>query len=322
MSNFLPNTGGGSSYGLGPPQNEFANAAARDAYANSNAAWLAEYNAHRFFWIRVGTNIQRRNAGGTAWENVTAVVQGRTGAKGDPGDDAQVNAGNVDPIIAAYTGAVPGLTIADAQIPASIMRDAELTAAAVRNLLGLTAQEVNDLVTGGTINGRVITLTQNDGSTIVLTVPAEAGGMADGVITGGFFSANGETLTLTLSVGGPIVISVPAILRGGAATHPDAYIAWSADTSFTAAEFKAGTSVENAQQGAIPTQSGFAYLALWLEGDHWDDIRQIDIGHGPNGLTDLEAAADLAIDGTTGKYRRYTTRISGDVAGGEVLRWQ
>ena len=35
--------------------------------------------------------------------------------------------------------------IADSQIPAAIMRDAEFTAAAVRGLLNLTATEVNDL---------------------------------------------------------------------------------------------------------------------------------------------------------------------------------
>lgn len=71
--------GGASAYGLGPPTNTFADATARDAYATANASWLAEYNGNRFFWIRVGTDIQRRNAAGTAWENVTAVVQGPAG---------------------------------------------------------------------------------------------------------------------------------------------------------------------------------------------------------------------------------------------------
>ena len=104
--------------------------------------------------------------------------------------------------------------VADSQIPAAIMRDAELTAAAVRGLLGLTAQEVDDLLTGATIAGQVITIEQNDGTTITLTVPAGAGGMADGVISSGAFNAAGTELTLTLTEGDPVVVSVPALLRG------------------------------------------------------------------------------------------------------------
>ena len=58
--------------------------------------------------------------------------------------------------------------IADSQIPASIMRDSEFTAAAVRGLLGLTdASEVNDLFTGATYcRAGTLTFTQNDGTTV------------------------------------------------------------------------------------------------------------------------------------------------------------
>ena len=105
--------------------------------------------------------------------------------------------------------------IADAQIPDGIMRDAEFTASAVRALLGLTAQEVNDIVTGGTITGQVISLPQNDGSTITLTIPAGSGGMADGVIQSGTFE-NGDTeLVLTIDTGATVTIDVPATLRAG-----------------------------------------------------------------------------------------------------------
>ena len=74
--------GGGSAYGLGPATNTFADATARDAYAGANNDWLTQYNNNRFFWIRTGTNIQRRNAAGNGWENVTAVVQGAQGVPG------------------------------------------------------------------------------------------------------------------------------------------------------------------------------------------------------------------------------------------------
>ena len=78
---------GGSAYGLGPTPNTFANTTARDTQASADGDWLAEYNDNRFFWIRTGTNIQRRNADGDGWENVTAVVQGRQGPPGDDGED-------------------------------------------------------------------------------------------------------------------------------------------------------------------------------------------------------------------------------------------
>ena len=78
--------GGGSAYGLGPAPNTFAGDTARDAQA-SDADWLAQYNANRSFWIRTGTTIQRRNAAGDGWEDVTAVVQGPAGRDGTDGED-------------------------------------------------------------------------------------------------------------------------------------------------------------------------------------------------------------------------------------------
>ena len=112
----------------------------------------------------------------------------------------------------------------------------------------------------------------------------------------------------------PVTPVIPGTAQG--------YIAWSTDTVFTAAEFKAGQNVGSAQNGVIPTRAGFAYLGLWLSANRWDSVREIDIDHGPNGITDLEAATDLTIDGVAGKYRRYTTRIIGDEVSREVLRWR
>ena len=105
--------------------------------------------------------------------------------------------------------------LVDGQIPSLIMRDAEFTAAAIRNLLNLSAQEVNDLLTGAVINGQTITFTQNDGTNIPLTIPSGTGGMADGVVESGAVNAAGTELILTLDTGGTVTIDIPAILRTG-----------------------------------------------------------------------------------------------------------
>ena len=127
---------------------------------------------------------------------------------------------DIDARIAPYARISPSGTIALAQIPDAIMRDAEFTASAVRSLLGLTAQEVNDLFTGATIADRVITVTQNDGSTFTLTIPQDTTGgtMADGVVSAGAFSSNGETLTLTVDGADDVTINVPSVLRSGTGT--------------------------------------------------------------------------------------------------------
>ena len=54
---------------------------------------------------------------------------------------------------------IQGTPLTDAQIPDSIMRDSEFTAAAIRALLSLSADELNDLLTGATIVGQTLTFT-------------------------------------------------------------------------------------------------------------------------------------------------------------------
>lgn len=92
------NEGGGGVLGLGPATNTFGTSATadraaaealRDAYAGANADWLAQYNGNLSFWVRLvwddGVVEQRRNAAGDAWEDVTNVVRGLQGVKGDTG---------------------------------------------------------------------------------------------------------------------------------------------------------------------------------------------------------------------------------------------
>ena len=71
----------------------------------------------------------------------------------------------------------PSGEIPDGTVPAAIMRDAEFTAAGVRNLLGLTATEAGNILVGAFIGTnsageRQITLTRNDGTSTILTLPA------------------------------------------------------------------------------------------------------------------------------------------------------
>ena len=104
--------------------------------------------------------------------------------------------------------------VTDSQIPDAIMRDAELTAAAIETLLGLTSTEVNDLLTGASITGQILTFTQNDGTTVAVTIPTAMAGTGDGVVQSGAFNADQTELILTLDTGGVVTIDVPAALRG------------------------------------------------------------------------------------------------------------
>ena len=106
-------------------------------------------------------------------------------------------------------------TIADAQIPSAIMRDSEFTAAAVRTLLSLSSTEVNDLLTGASLSGSTLTFTQNDGTTVTITLPAAGESVADGVVESGAFNDDQTELVLTLDTGGTVTVNVPEALRIG-----------------------------------------------------------------------------------------------------------
>ena len=161
-----------------------ANGNARGMAVNTTYAYVVDITDNKVYVYRLP------GYDSTQWLERTGSVQGNPGAIGPA---ASVNAGNVDPLIQAYTGAIAGLTVAEAQIPSSIMRDAELTATAVRTLLSLTATEASDLLTGASINGQVVTFTQADGSQSTITIPSGSTGVADGVVSTGAFSADGTS---------------------------------------------------------------------------------------------------------------------------------
>ena len=105
--------------------------------------------------------------------------------------------------------AIDGL-ILDAQFPDGIMRDTEFNAASVRMMLGFTAQEVTDILTGLVVASGMITITQNDGTSTPFTLPA---GTPDGVVASGAFNADSTELVITLEDGTAIPIDVPDALR-------------------------------------------------------------------------------------------------------------
>ena len=91
----------------------------------------------------------------------------------------------------------------------------EFTAATVRTLLSLSADEVNDLLTGASLSGSTLTFTQNDGTTVPVTLPAAGESVADGVVASGAFNDDQTELVLTLDTGGTVTVNVPAALRRG-----------------------------------------------------------------------------------------------------------
>ena len=223
-----------SGFGLGPEQNEFIGAdraaaeAARDAYAAANPQWVEAYRGKAHVWIslRWGTSqvgqILRSTASNPPvnddWISQDLALKGGKGDRGNPGrdgldgSDATVNATNVDPLIQAYSGGIPGLNIPDAQLPASIMRDNEFTAAAVRGLMGLTQAELDSLLIGdgANITSGILNIPQNDGNTLSLTLPTGGGGVADGVINS--LTIVGNTLTAGISTGGSVDLDLAPYL--------------------------------------------------------------------------------------------------------------
>ena len=167
---------------------------------------------------------------------LSAAVTGNT----ETGIDVIYNQdGTLDFDVAAGTGTGGGLTqsqiqtlidqtdlsalsgkVTNAQIPSGIMRDSELTADAVRGLLNLSPTEVEDLLIGGSISGRQLTFTQNDGSVVTINLPQDTD-THDGVIQSGAFDSGGTKLTLTLADNSTIIVSVPSALRVGTGAGVD-----------------------------------------------------------------------------------------------------
>ena len=248
------------------------NDTARGMAVDANYAYIVDFTDSKVYvYLLPGYD-------STKWVERTGSIQGNPGPIGS---DATVNASNVDPLIAAYSGGIAGLSIVDAQIPSAIMRDAEFTAATVRTMLGLTATEVDDLLTGASINGQVVTFPQTDGSQVTITIPSSAStSVADGVVESGAFNAAGTELILTLDTADTVTINVPALLRS------------TATGGFT---LRSGTGVPDASLGAdgdwyLRTSNGAMYLKA---SGSWSVVYTDQIGQAGSGIT--ESAANTLI---------------------------
>ena len=157
-----------------------------------------------------------------AWRVNTNAIAGK-GDKGDrgPGPTAQEIANALLAGVKPYaqTG---GRLIEDTDADPEFIIASEITADFILGIIGLTANQINDIFLGarvtGTGAGRAIVVTQKDGSTISLPVPdttgtGGGGGGADGRVQSGAIDSAGTTITLTLTTGGLIPISIPAVLR-------------------------------------------------------------------------------------------------------------
>ena len=126
--------------------------------------------------------------------------------------------GKIKPLVQgekiADFGDVDG-TISVSQLPSDVMLDSEFTLSAIRGLLNLTVTEVNNLFTGASISNNILTFTQNDGTTVTITLPTGGMSVSDGVVTAGVFNADRTELTLTVDGATDVVIDIPELLRQG-----------------------------------------------------------------------------------------------------------
>ena len=85
-----------NTFGTSSTTNKAAAEALRNTYASSNSSWLTKYNDNLSYYIRLvwtgnASAIQRRNSGGTSWEDVTSIISGPEGPEGPASTSATVS---------------------------------------------------------------------------------------------------------------------------------------------------------------------------------------------------------------------------------------
>lgn len=194
-------------------------------------------------------------------------------------------------------------------------------ALAVLALAGFPPLHAADLAITGTVNEEPHTLVAPEGSGIALALADEIRVSATDPTD--LVSYSAEEIAKEAARADAAIAALRAEALPPAAA---AFIGWSEDATFTAAEFKAGTSVTGDARGEIPASPGsisgrFAHLGLWLAGDAWDAIASVRLSSGGFGLNLFAAPEELAIDGVAGKYRRTVARQGHALLGGETLEW-
>ena len=245
--------GGGSGFALGPVQNEFADVAARNAYALANATWLALYNADRSFWIQVGGaagNIQRRNAAGDDWENVTGIIRGGTGVAGRAGaagggaiEDTGIVLDLRSVVIAANEFVSTGLILGERGDTPVVLYQLEANAL---SLLWFFTDDLYDLPPSAAGEDSDVT----DANRNALTLPESAGSSLSGTVRGGLTDANELLLAFTTD---------------DADTHVRfwRYVPSEAQGGLTAAERAELTRLSGVESNATEDQTGAEVKALY-----------------------------------------------------------
>ena len=154
------------------------------------------------------------------WRGGHRIDKPETGSGGGGGTPFDPSQAAIYPAAKAILTAGTNITLtkSDSGHTITIDADGSMTADEIRTALGVTAAELNDMVTNATISGQTMTLTQADGSTIALTLPQRTAAqvrtllgvtadelnnmvvnasISDNTIT--LTQADGTTLTLTLA---------------------------------------------------------------------------------------------------------------------------
>ena len=261
--------GGGGGVGFADPPRIFSGATlaacrtARDTHFSNaaNAAELARYQRSQYLAI-----LLKPNAGSYTTETYLTGQLGQAynaanwvNRSSSEATDAYIDSRIAPPVRANN----PSGTLSDSVIPQSIARDNEITRSFLLSVLGLSAQELNDLFVGAVVSGsgagRVITVNQADGSTVTLNVPDTTGGGGGGgsgnPVTRAAFASDGTTLTLTLTDGTTVAASVPAALRqaGLSQSQVQALIDAAEADDLDAADVAAQISAELASYRRLPS---------------------------------------------------------------------
>ena len=226
---------------LGPEQNTFgaitaANKAAaetlRNNYAAAQAAWLALYNGDKSFYIRLvwtgnGSAIQRRNAAGNGWEDITFIISGPAGAPGTIGSASQIkiayesNADTnafSDSLAAKLVGVEPSSTADQSGAEIKAAYEGENDTNAFSDALKTKLEDIATAATAVSIANVLAVILSGTGVSInratagQITISATGGGTgtgsADGVVKTAVIDEGTQVVTLTTTLGRTVTLNL------------------------------------------------------------------------------------------------------------------
>ena len=238
--------GGGAGFALGPAQNTFnaatkaAGVTARDTYSTNNSDWLAQYDANpnslvRVTWPATPANEAFYGRADSAWVELTAVVRGPRGLKGDTGTGVpDVTGSDNGSVLRVVSSAWAKVT----SLPASIIGSGVLAAARIPtvSLSKLASNVQARLLPTGATSGQVAKWsgtaweaaddeTGSGGSGGEITVADEGTDLSTAATTldfrGAGVTASGTGATKTISIPGGQSLSDQAIGEKAFENPPD-----------------------------------------------------------------------------------------------------